>query len=280
MVDFWAARDFVQREARVLEQRLFAALFEDAPTEGVVAAVAAYANEDGGLGHGLEPDVRCPQSQPLFVSFGLDALAEGDTAPRELLAGCCAFLASAADRGGAVPMLLPPALDHPHAAHWDETAYEPQPTMTIGIAATLHELRYEHPWLERATAYALAELDREPPDEAHLLRYALRFAAALHDAARVERLAAAIPDSRWFKSDPTSTEYGVTPLQMAPSAELARSFFDEDLLEAHLDALDAEQRDDGGWELSWEPPSAASRLEWRGVRTVEALRLLRAYDRL
>jgi hypothetical protein len=280
VVDFGAARDFVQREARILEQRVAATLFENAGSDGVVAAVAAYANEDGGLGHGLEPDVRCPSSQPLFVSFGLDALVSVGAAPRELLAACCRFLAGVAHQRGAVPMLLPPALDYPHAAHWDETAYPPHPTMTIGIAAALHELGFRHPWLDRATDYALAEFDREPPDEAHLLRYSLRLAVALDDSARLERLASAIPAARWFKSDPASTDYGVTPLQMAPSPQFARKVFNEDLLDAHLDALEAEQQPDGGWELAWEPPSDASRLEWRGVRTVEAVRLLRAYGRL
>jgi hypothetical protein len=56
--------------------------------------------------------------------------------------------------------------------------------------------------------------------------------------------------------------------------------FEEAELTAHLDALEAAQCEDGGWPISWDPPSAASRLEWRGRWTVEALVTLRAYGRL
>lgn len=37
---------------------------------------------------------------------------------------------------------------------------------------------------------------------------------------------------------------------------------------------------DGGWPITWEPPSEASALEWRGVATLKALLTLRSYGRL
>jgi hypothetical protein len=52
------------------------------------------------------------------------------------------------------------------------------------------------------------------------------------------------------------------------------------VLGAHLDALERDQQNDGGWPISWQPPSEASRLEWRGFRTVHALRTLGGYGRL
>lgn len=42
------ARSFIYSQARVLEQRLFAALFEGAPAAGALEALRAYRNEDGG----------------------------------------------------------------------------------------------------------------------------------------------------------------------------------------------------------------------------------------
>ena len=61
---------------------------------------------------------------------------------------------------------------------------------------------------------------------------------------------------------------------------LARSWFDDDLLDAHLTELEREQREDGGWPISWQPPSEASRCEWRAIRTLQALVILSAYGRL
>ena len=63
---FVRARDFMYTHARLLERLLFAVRFEGAPPAAVGKLVAAYQNPDGGLGHALEPDVRCPESQPLL----------------------------------------------------------------------------------------------------------------------------------------------------------------------------------------------------------------------
>jgi hypothetical protein len=68
---------------------------------------------------------------------------------------------------------------------------------------------------------------------------------------------------------------------MAPEADSPwRSRFTDEHLEAHLDHLAAGQQPDGGWAPTWEPPSAASRLEWRGIITLGALRTLDSYGRL
>jgi hypothetical protein len=56
------ARDFVLRNARLLERQRFAHRFDGAPRDGVIAALAAYQNEDGGFGNALEPDKRTPHS--------------------------------------------------------------------------------------------------------------------------------------------------------------------------------------------------------------------------
>ena len=280
MASWAAAREFVFRDARLLERRLFATLFEGAPATGVVRAMRAYQNDDGGLGHALEPDVRCPESQPLFVTFGLAALALVDARDDDLLTGCCEFLETVADDRGAVPMILPSAAAYPRADHWTNAHLPASLQPTIGIAASLHALGFAHPWLDRATAYCIDEVRSGPRSEAHLLRDVLRFLDAVDEPALLERAAAAVPGAEDLRTDPASTDYGLTPVQMVPTAPRARELFAADLLDAHLDALERTQCDDGGWPLDWDPPTAAARLAWRGQRTLEALRTLRAYDRL
>ena len=56
--------------------------------------------------------------------------------------------------------------------------------------------------------------------------------------------------------------------------------FAADLIEGHLDRLARDQQPDGGWAITWEPPGTAATLEWRGMMTLWALRVLRAYGRL
>ena len=69
---FAAGREFILREGRLVERRLFATIFEGAPGSGVIDALRGYRNEDGGFGHGLEPDKRVPASLPIDVETAFD----------------------------------------------------------------------------------------------------------------------------------------------------------------------------------------------------------------
>jgi hypothetical protein len=70
-------------------------------------------------------------------------------------------------------------------------------------------------------------------------------------------------------------------LHFAPSPHSRwHKVFGRELIEAHLDQLQAEQQPDGGWPVRWEPPSEASKLEWRGHMTVQSLSILGDYSRL
>jgi hypothetical protein len=71
---FDRAREFIYTHARLLERLLFAVKFQKANPAAVGKLIAAYQNPDGGLGNALEPDLRCPESQPLFVDVGLTTL--------------------------------------------------------------------------------------------------------------------------------------------------------------------------------------------------------------
>jgi hypothetical protein len=286
-VDVTAARTFVYGNARLLEQLVYEALFGEGDTSAVVKAVAAYQNSDGGFGHGLEPDKRCPSSQPLDVEIALDRLVMVGAGPGDIVARACEFLIGVADPTGAVPVLLPSIAGYPRAAHWAETdQYAPGLNPTASIAAYLHALGVEHPWVDKASDYCFAALEEDAvPREAHTLLCVSRFLEHVPDRERAARsavpVAAALPESSFFQMSPDTENYGVTPLQFAatPSA-MARGWFDADVIEAHLDHLEREQEEDGGWPIRWQPPSDASRCEWRAIRTLQALAVLAAYDRI
>ena len=76
--DMDAAARYLAANGRVLERRRFERLFADGGAGPVRDAVAAYRNADGGFGHALEPDGRCPGSQPLAIEFALRVLHETD----------------------------------------------------------------------------------------------------------------------------------------------------------------------------------------------------------
>lgn len=286
---FAAGREFIYREARLLEQRLFATCFEAAPASGVIDALRGYANHDGGFGHGLEPDVRCPASLPIDVEIALQAMVAAGAGDPGLISAACDYLAgvaAAADCGGAVPPAFPVIEGYPRAVHWSEWTYEPGLNPTAGLAGLLYELGVSHPWLSAAAAYCWAELEAgRLPTEGHALSEVLIFLARTPERVRAEKVAAKVGDhlgkASMIRLDPDDTSYGLSPLNFAPSADSRwRSLFDDDVVEAHLDALEREQQPDGGWPIRWEPPGQASVLEWRGKLTFDALRTLVSYGRI
>lgn len=278
--DINSAREFVFAAGRVLDRRLLAVLFDGAPPSGVVAALVGYRNPDGGFGHGLEPDKRAPASQPLDVELAFDYLvAAGADAP-DLVRDACDWLETVATAAGVVPTAFSTIAGYPRAAHWQADEYEPGVNPTAAIAAHVHALGLHHPWVDRATDTCLRDAEAGLPAEAHDLLCLTKLLATAPDRARAERLlpavAAALPTAAFMKFSPSDASYGLTPLDFAPSpTSVTRSWFGDDVVAAHLDALAAEQQPDGGWPIAWQPPGEASALEWRAIRTLHAMRVLR-----
>lgn len=281
---FVAGREFIRREARVLEQRLFATIFEDAPAEGVVAALQGFRNADGGFGHGLEPDKLCPASLAIDVEMALLTMTAAGTVDQAMVEGACAFLASIS-RNGAVPLAAPVIESYPRAEHWSDWTYRPDINPTAGLAGLLYALDVDHPWRKEATAYCWSALETTLPDDAHALGEAMVFLAHVDDPDRAapiaDRIAAHLPDVSYLRLDPADPSYGVSPLHYAPRPSSRwRALFSEDAIAGHLDRLEADQQGDGGWALTWEPPSQAATLAYRGSETLRALKVLTAYGRI
>lgn len=270
---------------------MFHSLFEGAPVAGVVAALAGYRNADGGFGHGLEPDIRCPASLPVDVEFALQCLvavgARGDDV--SWISEVTTYLADVAATSGAGPAVsaaLPVMESFPRADHWMEWAYQPALNPTAGLVGLLYALEISHPWRDAATEWCWDEITRiGVPDDPHTLLEILTFLAHVPDAARADEVANHLADN--FASvagvhlDPSADGYGLTPLQFAPTANSRwRILFSDTQINGALDGLEAHQSEDGGWPVRWEPPGAASLLAWRGVVTLQALRSLTSYGRL
>jgi hypothetical protein len=286
---FIAGREFIRREGRLLERRLFATCFEGADGAGVLDALRGYSNDDGGFGHGLEPDKRCPASLPIDVEVALHAMATARTADPALIRGACQYLAKVADAAeanGAVPPAFPVIEGYPRAAHWTEWTYQPGLNPTAGLVGVLWQLGAEHPWIAAAARYCWGQLESGSlPADGHAISEVLIFLEHSPERDRADAMAAKIggqmAGTPMVRLDPDDTSYGLSPLAFAPSADSRwRSLFGDDVLQAHLDRMEAQQQDDGSWPIAWEPPGQAALQEWRGIVTLDNLRTLVSYGRL
>jgi hypothetical protein len=286
---FAAGQAFIEREGRLIERRLVAALFQDGPVGPVVDALRGYRNPDGGFGHGLEPDKRCPDSLPIDVEAALEILLTAGVVDEPMVSDACDWLSRVAAPDGAVPLSFPVIEAHPRAEHWSDWTYTPGLNPTAGLAGRLHRMGVTHPWLDRATDWCWARLaDCEKSggfdEDAHALGEVMVFLAHVPDRARAEAVGASVggwlAKAQWYRADPADPAYGVTPLHLAPAPDSPwRHLFDTAQIEGHLARLLRDQQPDGGWTITWEPPGTASTLEWRGIETLRALRVLRAYGR-
>ncbi len=247
-----------------------------------------YRNDDGGFGHGLEPDKRCPASLPIDVEVALQAMATAGASDDQLVSGACDYLAKVAaeaSAGGAVPPAFPVIEGYPRASHWSEWTYVPGLNPTAGLVGVLRRLGAQHSSMTRLRLGAGADENADLPDEAHALSKVLAFLDDAPERERAEAAASRVRDqlanAPLFKLDPDAEGYGLSPLSFAPAADSRwRVLFSDEVIDAHLDRLLRDQESDGGWPITWDPPSEASRLEWRGVVTLGALRTLTSYGRL
>ena len=280
---FNAARNFILREGRLLERRLFATLFEGEPSDGVVDVLRGYQNPDGGFGHGLEPDKLCPASLPIDVEVAFRALATAGARDEAMVRRACDWLDTVAAPDGAVALSFPVMEPYPRAEHWSEWTYVPGFNPTAGLAGLLHRLGVEHPWRDRATAWCWSALEQGGfSEDVHAMSEVLVFLEHVPDRDRAQSfvpwVADCLPKLDHYRADPADPAYGVTPLDLAPTPDsLWRRLFTDDLIEGHLDRLVADQQADGGWAITWEPPGTSATMAWRGVMTLWALQVLAAY---
>ncbi len=286
-VDLNAATTFLYATARVLERRRFAHLFEGAPAEPVLHALKAYRNDDGGFGHAVEPDMRAPLSQPVGIHTTLEILHEIGAHDDAMIGPAADWLMTITRPDGAIPFVLESAMAYPHAPWW-QYSDEPSLTQTAINAAALHALGAEHPWLAGADAFCFREiaaldLSRIGDEPNYDLTFGIAFLDAHPDAERAEAvldaLAPGLAPLRTAEPDPSAER--PSPLGLSPLPGLrSRRLFDAAVLERHLDALEAAQEQDGGWNVTWPAWNAAASCEWRGIATLLALKALRANGRL
>ena len=288
MSDLDAARRFMAGHARLLDRRRFELLFDGGDPEPVLDALRAYRNADGGYGHGLEPDLRAPESQTAAAFHAFEVLAEVATKTPEA-AQLCDWLDRNALPDGGLPLALAMADDTACAPFWanaDPEAFSLQITSLVATHAhrvAEHDAAVaHHPWLGRATERCLAAIDAlEGPPAAHELAFSIQFLDAVHHrepraSELLARLGEFVPEDGHLRVAGGLEDEALRPLDLAPRPDRpARTVLDEGAVARDLERLAGEQRDDGGWSVDFQSYSPAAALEWRGYATVRALTVLR-----
>jgi hypothetical protein len=284
--DVDAAAAFLSARARVLDRRVFQRLFCGGAAGPVRDAVAAYRNDDGGFGYGLEPDLRVAGSQQAAVEMALRIMDIADAWDERLVRDAVDWLAAVAPAEGGAAAAEPSATQGPHAPWWQPMAAGRRPSLiqTGQISGLLYARGFAHPWLAGATEVMWSQIATLTEPDAYEMLGVLAFLQHVPDRSRaaeaLARVAPLLTRPGLVTLDPEAPGEVHTPLDFAPlPGSIARAVFDEAMITAHLDHLAAAQRDDGGWMFNWLAWSPAAEADWRGFVTVDALRVLRANGR-
>ncbi|MCX5400173.1 hypothetical protein [Streptomyces sp. NBC_00102] len=290
------AEQFIWLTARVLEQRRFAHDFLDGDADAVETALAAYLNRDGGYGHALEPDLRGPVSQPLHTAHALSVLDSVGLCHGPRVDRICRYLTAVSTEEGALPALRPTQRGYPAAPFIPIVDDPPAELLTTGpVVGLLHRNQVWHAWLFRATDFCWSAVESLTVSHPYEIEAAVAFLDGAPDQERAraaaERLGRLVRDQRLAVLDPRRREeYPLAP-GYAPGeyhfpydyartpASLACGWFTEEELSDSLDHLAAEQREDGGWPLTWRRWAPGTALEGRPLVTLRALQILRAHGR-
>lgn len=289
-----AAGRFIWLTARVLEQRRFEHLHAEGSADAVRTALEAYRCADGGYGYGLEPDARGPISQPLQTWTALTILDEIGRCAEDAPA-ICDHLRTITRPDGGVPGGDVRLGDYPHAP-WIPVVEEPEGNLlsTALLAGVLHKNSVAHPWLSGATEFCWKNIDALTQTHPYEAIAAMAFLDHVPERERAveaaERIGELIREAGYVLLDPERPDLarvapgyasgeipGVCDYAASPSG-LARRWFSDSELERGLDHLAAQQHEDGGWPIHWLEWSPSTALEGRPRVTLDALRVLSAYD--
>ncbi len=297
---FEQARTWLAAHARPLDRAMFALHFAGGNAAAMIEELRAYRNNDGGFGHGLEPDVTLDQSCVVATTAGLQALRAGQAdASHPLVRGAIAYLLENLDRETLAWVNVPANVsDAPHAPWW---TYRGRPTgFTANPGAEI--VGHFHHWaslvpadlLARLTDAAMNHLRHLTAERMHdvLCYESLRQTQELPAAIRAEVLRLCRPlVEQIVETDLAKwTSYVTRPLDVVDSPDSPYFELFREPVGVNLDYLIETQRPDGAWPVYWGSWNAKddrtsrawerSCRAWQGFMVVKNLQRLQVFGRI
>lgn len=298
---FQQTRSYIQTHGRPVDARLFEFHFEGGAADAVLAELAPYQNEDGGFGHGLEPDLRTAASSAIATQQAFHIFSQIDAPPSEpMVQRAVAYLLNTFEMENAVWPIVPPAVeDAPHAPWWTYAkSFENFGGFLINPRAALVGYLHRYaslvpqPFLDGLRTIVVEHLESlATPMEMHDLFCCATLASGPNlpeaDRARVLDVLRRTVQASVATDPATWGDYVLTPLDVAPTpdAPLAASV-PADAVAAQLDAWIEQQLPDGSWPLPWSwafvdaEAWAQAERDWKGHLAVTKLNVLRAHGRM
>lgn len=292
---FAKAEAFIQTHARPLDIQLHNLHFHNGPAEAVLTELAAFQNDDGGFGHGIEPDFRTAASSPMATSVGLQYCTAVNTpADHPIVQNAIQYLLATYNAEHRYwPSTYKNVNDAPHAFWWHVSELTPPteeqwPNVSAELVGYIHHYRQlvPEPFYKQVMTRALENL-RSTDTLAPLYNVLCwqRTAVLTHPPLQteiVEKIKRSFAHMQPITQE-TLSEIRIYWLANRPTAVLAQQY--PEVVKQLLNEEIAKQADDGGWWPTWhwgqyEDVWPIAEKEWAGKITVEALHTFKNFGKL
>ena len=268
------ARDFVYRNGTLFERALFAWLFDGGSLERLHQIILCYKNRDNGFGHGLEHDLKAPQSNPLALEYLLGVMKHADIPPGSVLDGTAEWVESQMDEGGNLRN-PPETRAYPLEHWWKEYGGQTMPDAIVGNlihfgCATETLVEKTRGWVQNNVT-----LEKIRDNEWLFMAYhAWDFFLAVDDFPELERFRQAAIDNIVACALKAPENQYDSLFVFAPTPDsLIAGALPDGLLDRFLDALTEAQHEGGHWLDQHNLP------QWYPMATINVLLALRRYGR-
>ncbi|SER57822.1 hypothetical protein SAMN04487944_106120 [Gracilibacillus ureilyticus] len=295
---------WLKRNARPLEVARWNHLFKGNNKNKVIEILEAYQNEDGGFGHGIEPDFWLPQSSPMASWYAGQILAENGADNDDGIVGrLIGYLIKEYDPDKRLwSSVLPENNVYPHAPwwHWEEKVqdnwmFNPSAELAAFILNWSSQARNR----EIATKVINEALKRlmvaEKMDFHEINNYQQLYYSLKMKEDEMEtqlsftidqiyhKLKNLIEQSAEVDVNAWSTGYKPLPLNFVVSADDPFCQIFGDLIEDNLNFYIEQLTEEGIWKIPWsweQYPDAfpVARRYWEGIIVVNRYKVLHAFN--
>lgn len=292
--NFARAQQFIRENARLLDVRLFEYEFAGGTAVSVLDTLTNYQNEDGGFGHGIEPDFRLVTSSPMATSVGLQyCVAVDASAEHPIVQKAVQYLLETYDREHEYwPFFVDTAVnDYPHAPWWHTEEIVPPnedrwPNVSAELVGYIHHYRelVSPEFHERVIKRARQNLASTDILSSYYHGLCWERTAKLVDDPFYSQIKAKV--QKTFEGMRPVSEETLKELPVFAVAASPDSFFTQTLPQETAVLLKnsiSMQAEDGGWWPKWrwgqyEEIWPIAQREWAGKLTLEALEAYKAFN--
>lgn len=297
--NFVKVSNFINENSRDLDKQLYSFYFENGSASKVLEELTKYQNDEGGFGHGLEPDFITPSSSAMATTVAIQYMEKIEVSEtNQVLKSAIDYFASSFAEEYQRWRPVPTDVNNfPHAPWWhidDKTGIcvieQNWENPTVEILGYLHKYPNSFPLskLESLTQGAIEKLQNSESILEHSLYCYLVFYSNLTEQRKAQikpKLFELIRATVNRNVDDWKNKYVPKPLNFVDGPESPYYSLLTDLVHQNLnfliETIDANEAwfptwEWGQFEKEWE----RARIEWTGKIAVESLVILKKFSKI